>query len=156
MIYAFSNSDSESLRNLHFFIKHGMWEGDGCHYVIIVQDVMLHYNLLLQYAFLTHLPQAVESLETCHERSAGSQCSLRKRFCLTCGMPGFLRVGEANIQWNGRAQLKGLRLCQSCPQMPEWCGMKETASSGVLSIGFARVVFWTSTSSSTSFFSALS
>ena len=38
-IYVFSNTDPEYERNLQFFIKHGMWEGDGCNYVIIVQQV---------------------------------------------------------------------------------------------------------------------
>lgn len=39
IIYTYSNSDSEYERNLQFFVRHGMWENDGCHYLIIVQQV---------------------------------------------------------------------------------------------------------------------
>ena len=39
VVYAYSNSDTEYERNLHFFSRHGMSEGDGCDYVIIVQEV---------------------------------------------------------------------------------------------------------------------
>ena len=39
IIYVFSSNDPEYERNLHFFIQHGMWEGDGCQYVIIIQQV---------------------------------------------------------------------------------------------------------------------
>ena len=38
VMYTYSNSDPEYERNLHFFVKHGMSEGDGCDYVIIVQE----------------------------------------------------------------------------------------------------------------------
>ena len=39
VIYTYSKSDPEYERNLDFFVAHGMWEGDGCHYLIIVQQV---------------------------------------------------------------------------------------------------------------------
>ena len=39
VIYVFSKTDPEYERNLQFFVQHGMWEGDGCEYVIIVQQV---------------------------------------------------------------------------------------------------------------------
>lgn len=39
VIYTYSKSDPEYERNLEFFIKHGMWENDNCHYLIIVQQV---------------------------------------------------------------------------------------------------------------------
>ena len=39
VLYAYSNSDAEYERNLHYFVQHGMSEGDGCDYVIIVQEV---------------------------------------------------------------------------------------------------------------------
>ena len=39
VIYTYSKSDPEYERNLIFFIKHGMWENDGCQYLIIVQQV---------------------------------------------------------------------------------------------------------------------
>ena len=39
VIYIFSNTDPEYERNLQFFTQHGMWEGDGCQYVIVVQQV---------------------------------------------------------------------------------------------------------------------
>ncbi len=38
VIYTYSDTDPEYERNLHFFAKHGMSEGDGCDYVIIVQE----------------------------------------------------------------------------------------------------------------------
>lgn len=39
VLYTYSNSDPEYERNLRFFVEHGMAEGDGCEYVIIVQEV---------------------------------------------------------------------------------------------------------------------
>lgn len=39
MLYTYSNSDTEYERNLHYFVEHGMTDGDGCDYVIIVQEV---------------------------------------------------------------------------------------------------------------------
>lgn len=42
VIYVFSKTDLEYERNLQYFIQHGMWEGDGCEYVIIVQQVRAH------------------------------------------------------------------------------------------------------------------
>jgi hypothetical protein len=39
VIYVYSKTDPEYERNLHFFVNHGMWEGDGCEYLIIVQQV---------------------------------------------------------------------------------------------------------------------
>ena len=38
VIYVYSKTDLEYERNLLYFIEHGMWEGDGCDYVIIVQQ----------------------------------------------------------------------------------------------------------------------
>ncbi|KAL3163355.1 hypothetical protein ABBQ32_009744 [Trebouxia sp. C0010 RCD-2024] len=38
VLYTYSNSDLEYERNLHFFVQHGMAEGDGCDYLIIVQQ----------------------------------------------------------------------------------------------------------------------
>jgi hypothetical protein len=39
VLYVFSKTDLEYERNLRYFVQHGMWEGDGCDYVIIVQQV---------------------------------------------------------------------------------------------------------------------
>lgn len=39
VLYTYSNSDTEYERNLHYFVEHGMAEGDGCDYIIIVQEV---------------------------------------------------------------------------------------------------------------------
>ena len=39
VIYVYSNSDSEYERNLHFFVERGIADGDGCHYIIVVQEV---------------------------------------------------------------------------------------------------------------------
>lgn len=39
VIYVFSDSDSEYRRNLEFFVTFGMAEGDGCDYIIVVQQV---------------------------------------------------------------------------------------------------------------------
>ena len=39
VVYVYSNSDSEYERNLHFFVERGMADGDGCHYIIVVQEV---------------------------------------------------------------------------------------------------------------------
>ncbi|KAA6422349.1 MAG: hypothetical protein FRX49_07819, partial [Trebouxia sp. A1-2] len=38
VLYTYSNSDTEYERNLHYFVEHGMADGDGCNYVIIVQE----------------------------------------------------------------------------------------------------------------------
>lgn len=38
VMYTYSNSDPEYERNLQFFVKYGMSEGDGCDYVVIVQE----------------------------------------------------------------------------------------------------------------------
>ena len=38
VMYVYSKTDPEYERNLLYFIQHGMWEGDGCDYVIIVQQ----------------------------------------------------------------------------------------------------------------------
>ena len=37
VMYVYSKTDPEYERNLLYFVKHGMWDGDGCVYVIIVQ-----------------------------------------------------------------------------------------------------------------------
>lgn len=39
VLYTYSNSDTEYERNLHYFVEHGMAEGDGCDYIIVVQEV---------------------------------------------------------------------------------------------------------------------
>ena len=39
VIYTYSRTDPEYERNLQYFVEHGMWEGDGCDYIIIVQQV---------------------------------------------------------------------------------------------------------------------
>ena len=39
IIYTYSKSDLQYERNLNFFVEHGMWEGDGCQYIIVVQQV---------------------------------------------------------------------------------------------------------------------
>ena len=38
VMYVYSKTDPEYERNLLYFIEHGMWERDGCDYVIIVQQ----------------------------------------------------------------------------------------------------------------------
>ncbi len=38
VMYVYSKTDLEYERNLLYFVEHGMWEGDGCDYVIIVQQ----------------------------------------------------------------------------------------------------------------------
>lgn len=38
VVYIFSNTDAEYLRNLKFFLKWGVREGDGADYVIILQQ----------------------------------------------------------------------------------------------------------------------
>lgn len=38
VIYVYSKSDTEYERNLEFFVQNGMWEGDGCDYIIVVQQ----------------------------------------------------------------------------------------------------------------------
>ena len=43
VIYVYSKTDPEYERNLQFFVQHGIWEGDGCDYAIIVQQVMCWY-----------------------------------------------------------------------------------------------------------------
>ena len=38
VMYVYSKTDLEYERNLLYFVEHGMWAGDGCDYVIIVQQ----------------------------------------------------------------------------------------------------------------------
>ncbi len=38
VIYIFSNTDPEYIENLRFFAQFGMKEGDGCEYVVVVQE----------------------------------------------------------------------------------------------------------------------
>ena len=47
VLYTYSNTDTEYERNLHYFVEHGMAEGDGCDYVIIVQEVSHPLQTLL-------------------------------------------------------------------------------------------------------------
>jgi hypothetical protein len=44
VIYTYSRTDPEYERNLAFFVSHGMWDGDGCDYLIIVQQVPPSYG----------------------------------------------------------------------------------------------------------------
>eukprot|EP00891_Asterochloris_glomerata_P006722 jgi/Astpho2/6722/Aster-06741 len=37
VVYIFSNTDPEYANNLRFFLKHGVAEGDGCEYVVVIQ-----------------------------------------------------------------------------------------------------------------------
>ena len=60
VLYAYSNSDSEYERNLHYFVQHGMAEGDGCEYAIIVQEVSS-----LQICLTT-----TQQINLCHAESA--------------------------------------------------------------------------------------
>ncbi|BDA51685.1 hypothetical protein COCOBI_19-2410 [Coccomyxa sp. Obi] len=39
VLYTFSATDPEYIRNLEFFVEHGIQEGDGCDYFIIVQGL---------------------------------------------------------------------------------------------------------------------
>ncbi len=39
-MYVFSDTDPEYLRNLEFFVAHGMAADDGCDYVVVVQEVL--------------------------------------------------------------------------------------------------------------------
>ena len=41
VMYVFSDSDPEYMRNLEFFVAYGMAEGDGCDYVVVVQEVLI-------------------------------------------------------------------------------------------------------------------
>ncbi|CAL8465845.1 g5381 [Coccomyxa elongata] len=47
ILYTFSATDSEYMRNLEFFVTHGIQEGDGCDYVIIVQGLNEHSDISL-------------------------------------------------------------------------------------------------------------
>ena len=38
VVYIFSNTDPEYIANLRFFARHGMAAGDGCEYVVVVQE----------------------------------------------------------------------------------------------------------------------
>lgn len=38
VIYVFSDTDPEYINNLRFFVKHGMRPGDGCDYIIVIQQ----------------------------------------------------------------------------------------------------------------------
>lgn len=58
VIYIYSNSDSEYERNLHFFVERGIADGDGSHYIIVVQEVgaLLKSNPGLR-GFATGVPE---------------------------------------------------------------------------------------------------
>ena len=43
VIYTYSKTDVEYEKNLAFFVQHGMWEGDGCEYLIIVQQARVSF-----------------------------------------------------------------------------------------------------------------
>lgn len=36
VLYIFSNTDQEYINNFRFFVRHGMRDGDGCEYVVVV------------------------------------------------------------------------------------------------------------------------
>ena len=38
VMYIFSDSDPEAINNLRYFVRHAVREGDGCEYVIVVQQ----------------------------------------------------------------------------------------------------------------------
>ena len=38
VMYIFSDSDPEAANNLRYFVQHAVREGDGCEYVIVVQQ----------------------------------------------------------------------------------------------------------------------
>ena len=38
VVYIFSNTDPEYIENLRFFAQFGMQQGDGCDYVVVVQE----------------------------------------------------------------------------------------------------------------------
>lgn len=73
VIYVYSKTDPEYERNLQFFVQHGMWEGDGCDYAIIVQQVMHTFtkgrtaaflpadsaHQSMRFCFYTHAPLCV-------------------------------------------------------------------------------------------------
>ncbi|EIE24703.1 hypothetical protein COCSUDRAFT_14419 [Coccomyxa subellipsoidea C-169] len=54
VIYVYSDSDTEYARNLQFFVRNGMWEGDGCDYIIVVQQD----TALFSSATLPQLPRS--------------------------------------------------------------------------------------------------
>lgn len=62
VLYTYSNSDPEYERNLHFFVQYGMAEGDGCNYVIIVQEVII--SLCICSFCTTHVMANLQSLES--------------------------------------------------------------------------------------------
>lgn len=38
VLYIFSNTDKEYINNLRYFVRNGMWEGDGCEYIVVVNS----------------------------------------------------------------------------------------------------------------------
>lgn len=38
VVYIFSNTDPEYIENLRFFAEFGMAEGDGCEYIVVIQE----------------------------------------------------------------------------------------------------------------------
>ena len=82
VLYTYSNSDQEYERNLHFFVQHGMAEGDGCNYVIIVQQVIKAFCLCSCYAtqVMANLPILDSmALKTLMSKSLESSCSEAQR-----------------------------------------------------------------------------
>jgi len=78
VLYTYSNSDTEYERNLHYFVEHGMADGDGCDYVIIVQEVSDLLQTLHCTACLPDYSQETLQINPCAKRT----------FCMI-GWPNF-------------------------------------------------------------------
>lgn len=83
-IYIYSKSDPEYEQNLRFFIRHAVTAGDGCEYVIVVQQVrrrrLMHGNVKvvydcvpgqLQARMCPHQTAAKHMRKPCHAAAAG-------------------------------------------------------------------------------------
>ncbi len=75
VIYVYSKSDTEYQRNLEFFVRNGIWEGDGCDYIIIVQQVSLPCTCTTHvFLYLGHLHILLSHR---HVSEAGQEISRR-------------------------------------------------------------------------------
>lgn len=63
VFYVYSYTDPEYSNNLRYFVNNGMRPDDGCHYIVVVQQVALPVNSACKFA------------GSAHKQGAGLRCS---------------------------------------------------------------------------------
>ena len=128
VIYAYSKTDPEYERNLHFFVEHGVWEGDGCHYLIIVQQVSLPSlsslsvrPLYSSYSTVNHSEPSLIIKTAVHDGLACNSFAYKSILPVTCLFLGKACRHDGQGQQAGRhlhAQDKGLFDSSTLPALP--------------------------------------